>query len=93
MPYIEAQPRSLHMIETIGLREINFVADKPAQFVSGYVCPGCKFESQGLPLKAFGESRAGWAYRIADGPDLRIQCSMCNAEVPRELWRFNPLEN
>jgi len=63
------------------------MANEATQFVSGYVCPGCNFEVIGLRL---GERR--WTFTMPDKPELRIECSNCTRDVPRDHWRFTARE-
>jgi hypothetical protein len=67
------------------------VTGEVGKFVTGYVCPTCETVAVGLPLGPnITRPRAGWTYRTADGPDLKILCASCNVDVPREHWTFSP---
>ena len=56
------------------------------QFVSGYSCPNCGKVSVGIGLADAGESESAWSFRVAVSDEMRIRCSNCGFDVPRDRW-------
>jgi len=61
-------------------------ANEGAQFVTGYLCLRCEFESVGLHL-----AERVWTFTTPNDPALRLRCSRCGADVPREQWRMKSM--
>ena len=65
--------------------------ETPLEFVTGYRCPNCNHQSDGIEVRS-GDRRQGWVFQLPVDEVGRILCSNCGADVPRKHWHFQRRE-